>query len=42
MLDPAPIKNHKWDEAVCASFLLLVLKGPLAAYLIAHFIFGVD
>lgn len=42
MLDPDPIRNHKWDEVVCASFLLIAIKGPLAVYLIAHFVFGVD
>jgi hypothetical protein len=38
MLDPAPIRNHKWDEAVCASFFILIwlgipALGMLSAYM---------
>jgi hypothetical protein len=42
MLDPTPYKDTRSDRIFCGAFLLLVLKGPLAVYLIAHFVFGVN
>jgi hypothetical protein len=37
MLDPAPIRDHKWDERVCAALFVAVWLGiPAAGMLCAY------